>query len=542
MESAARRIIAIVLPNLLCELVSVSFGAPRIRSADASKHERKVRTPPPLAVLVVDEQPQEAIETNVTIDAVNPSAKKCGVRVGQTVVEARAFVGHLVVRELPRECVQARLGEIAEMTLSFGPTVSIEAPDTVWVDVTAAAHLAGGEEALLLELVARVRGLGHAANVAVSDGPRLAQAFARFGRMNVEGCLVVPRNETAFALGTLPLQALGLDGERAAWFGRLGVLTVRELKQIPRGATASRIGNDAGRVLDLAEGKDDSPLVMYSPPALPQEETIWDEPVSGIEPLLFVLRGLVSRLSARLEGRGEAVQALTLIVLHDRATARFEGVAKETVLYFEFASPLYRPEELTRVLSSRLGRLDFSAPSVGLRLEAKAITRALALQLALSRYAAGLGGTATKGPETLPVVLAELVADLGKEKVGVLRLENSHRPEKKSRLIAVDPMSKRTQPRPRTAEAQATPSRLLLRAVPVEGPLRRGTTLSLDHRLYTVERVEFDHRIASVEWWTGEPVTRDYLRIWLQGASGGLEVIAYVDRKNLTRRIQAICD
>src|SRR6185436_5150527 len=59
----------------------------------------------------------------------------------------------------------------------------------------------------------------------------------------------------------------------------------------------------------------------------------------------------------------------------------------------------------------------------------------LALQLSLSRYAAGLGGSSAKGSETLPVVAAELAADLGKDKVGLLQLEGSHKPESKSRLV-----------------------------------------------------------------------------------------------------------
>jgi protein ImuB len=360
-------------------------------------------------------------------------------------------------------------------------------------------------------------------------------------------------------MAELPVRAVAFDAELTAWLVRLGIHTVGDLARLPRAATASRLGGDSARLLDLAEGRDESPLVAYVPPAIPREETSWDDAVSGVEPLLFVLRGLVSRLGARLEGRGEAVQVLELVVLHDSAVARFEQVPRQTALRFELSTPLWRPEELFRVVASRLGRTELPASSVGLRLEAHAITRALALQLNLSRYGSGLGGSAGKGPETLPVLLAELSADLGKDKVGILKLEGSHRPERKSRLSsaseAILPSFRRDKMRREagssetpsaslreSAERREAPTRLLPRPIAFDAPLRTGVTVSVEHRLFSVERVRFEKRLDAVEWWTPEPVSRDYARVWLSGASGGLEALVYVDRNTGARMIQAFAD
>jgi protein ImuB len=563
--SPERRVVAIVVPKLLLELARASLAVPKVAS-EPSRGRARMKPVSPLGVLLVD-NPRKAVSPEEgpvappdapptgELAAVNDVAEGFGVRVGQTVAEAHAFVAKLVVREVTREQVLTRLGEIAEVALGFGPTVAIESPDTVWVDVTGAAHLAGGEGALALELAARVRALGHSVRIAVSKGPRLAQSFARWGRMSREGALVVPSEETAMRVATLPVRALPIDAERAAWLLSLGVVTFGDLIKLPRAATASRLSDDAGKVLDLAEGKDGFPLVAYVPKAIPQEENTWDDPVDGMEPLLFVLRGLVSRLGARLEGRGEAVQALALCLLHDRASARLSGVSPSTSLHFEFAAPLYRPEELFRVIASRLARTELSAPTVGMRLEARAITRALALQLPLSRYAAGLGGSSSKGPEILPVLLAELTADLGKDKVGILRLESSHRPERKARLAPVTPAllaapglrkaraKQVALPLPEQEEKKGrAPARLLPRPIPFAAPLRRGATLSVEHRLYTVGSIAFDRRLEAVEWWTGEPVSRDYLRVWLESAAGGLEALVYVERGTGKRMIQGFCD
>jgi protein ImuB len=540
-EPLARRVVAVALPELLVELAYPPPAKPQ-------------RAEVPTGVLLVDESSIEkpAPPANAVFAAVNEAAKRFGIRAGQTVAEAYAIVAHLSVREVSKGDVAARLGEIAEVAMGFGPTVSFEAPDTVWVDVTGAQHLAGGEEALVLELGARIRALGHVVRVAVSNGPLLARAFARWGRTNREGGLVVARHETAARIGELPVRALPIDAELSSWLVRLGMHTVSDLARLPRSATASRLGDDASRVLDLAEGRDETPLVAYVPPAMPKEETTWDAPVDGAQALLFVLRGLVSRLGARLEGRGEAVQALTLVLHHDKSVARLEGAPEATSLNFELASPLWRPEELFRVIASRLNRARLGAPTVGMTLEAHAVTRALALQLSLSRYAAGLGGSSAKGPETLPVVLAELAADLGKDKVGILRLEGSHKPEAKGRLVPVSPevLSRGAVKASRatfadevlSASLAHAPTRLLPRPMAIDSPLRAGAMLCVEHRLYSIERVAFDNRLESVEWWTERPVARDYVRLWLRGPSGGMEAIAYVDRKSGVRMLQGICD
>ena len=53
-----------------------------------------------------------------------------------------------------------------------------------------------------------------------------------------------------------------------------------------------------------------------------------------------------------------------------------------------------------------------------------------------------------------------------------------------------------------------------------------------------------ERRLAGIEWWAKTPlgVSRDYWRLWLQGASGGCEALAFVDRKTGQRYLQAIYD
>ncbi len=523
--------------------------------------------------MLVDEPSAEQSNAVTLLDAANSTARRFGVHAGQSIAEACALVSKLVVREVSRREVREALGRIAEMALAFGATVSIEAPDTVWVDITGAAHLAGGEEALASDLAERVRSMGHMVRVSVAKGPRLAQAFARWsephrvGMSRTEGgtedpaVTIVPSQSSKKRMAQLPIAALPVDRDCVSWLMRLGVQAIGDLVRLPRASAASRLGKNASAVLDLCEGHDTAPLVAYQPPVVPIEETNWEDPVDGSQPLLFALRGLVARLSARLEGRGEAVRALELVIVYDRSIAKLRGADESLRLHFELTSPLWQKDELWRVIASKLERTKLAAPSVSLRLEAPGITRALQLQLDLSRGAAGLGN-----PENLPVLLAELTSDIGRENVGIFRIVDTHRPEAKSVLSPALPSASRStssrgSKRMKTVAKglrkaaplpEDSPTRLLPHPVRLEAALHVGATVSVEHRLYTIARVDFDRRLDAVEWWKKQPLSRDYLRLWLEidssrepsgaDARHGFEATVYVDRETGARYLQAVAD
>jgi protein ImuB len=538
----ARRVVAVVLPALWCELVELE-PVPR------ASLERF-----PLGVVLGDPASTEEIAATSVLKAVNARAHRLGVRAGQTLAEARALVARLEVRRVAPAQLENGLGRVAEIACAFGATVALELPDTVWVDVTGGAHLFGGETALVAELGARVRALGHRARVAIANGPRLAQAFARFGDLDAEGSRVVPHDRTAREVLELPVRALPLPEETLTWFVRLGILTFADWKELPSSAVGLRLGAQAGVVLDLLAGRDDMPLTPYTPPRVLVEETSWDEPVTGSEPLGFALRGLVARLSARLVGRGEAAGEVRLTIFGDRGTARFRGVPDKQELRFVLAKPLSRESDLRRVIGSRLERVELGAPSLGLRLDATRMTEAVPRQLELESLISGVGSDAE---DELPLIVAELSADLGEDRVGLLHVVDSHRPELRSVLGPVFPAAnarselKKTRPplRPPLAvtKTQAAgapfgaPNRLFVTPVEFEAPLKVGATLGFDRHLYVIEALGFEARLEAVEWWS-HAISRDYVRLTLRGASGVIEALAFVDRETNRRYLQAILD
>ena len=526
---ASRRIGAVFLTHLACELA--------LHDGDANDS--------PLAVVDAKNEPRQGEEAELghVLFAVNDAAHKFGVRVGQTVAEARSCVANLTIRGLTNQALRQALGRVAEVALAFGPNVSIDTGDaskpidTVWVDLTGTAHLWGGEETAAFELSSRVRDLGHRVRTAIADGPRLARAACAFATASET---VVPAGGGKDMIRTLPLDALPLSRDRIVWLNRLGLWTVGDLVGLPARTLAGRLIDPSGtsdpwrESLELAWGRDNAPLVAYEPPRTPSESITWDDPVHSIEPLLFALRGLVGRLSARLEGRGEAAQSLELFTPYDRSIAKLRNIASSgggrPGLFFriELPSPLAKKSDLFRVLKSKLEKAILGAPVVGLSITAGQLTRAPRMQLFM-------GGDATiqNDPGAMAVLLAELSAEIGRDNVGVLECKPVHRPEARTQLVALDelgPSPKSDIAVPRAASDVEFPTRLLPKPLPLEIMPGHPPTVVIDNQLFTWAGSGRPIRFDRIEWWTPASMSRDYMRVWLTTGKKNIEAWVFTDR------------
>jgi len=503
-----QRILAIVLPHLLCELtmqrLQTGLPHPPDRHTPArhtpARHTVQRRPEPPRAIVWTDLAPADW-DSKTEIDAVNSVAYQLGVRPRQTIGQAHAIVEHLVLQALPRARVSSALQNIAEVALGFGSPVSFQVPDTVWVDVSGSSHLYESERVLALELSAQIQLLGHSVRMAIAGGPWLAQSFARYSYQDSclkdAGALLVEPQQTARLVGELPIISLPIGREAVTWFSRLGLLSIDDLRKLPRSTLAARLEGQVEKplgipiILDLIHGHDAGVLTPHRPEELPREELFWEDPLESVEPLLFALKGLASRLSARLEGRGQAAQELLLTIHHDRrilaltstsapastpeepserapldtlegnsaaastesglrraaalreGTLREESVQGTKTLTFQLASPLFHAEDLERVMRLRLQRQSLSAPHLGLSLQATSITEARCGQVNLSESQSWKSGLSTD-PRALTVLVAELAADIGAGAVGVLVAKDSHLLEKSSDLAPVRDASGQT--------------------------------------------------------------------------------------------------
>lgn len=616
-----RRVLCLVMPNLACELVLPQLQlAVRVARASAqnsrSNHARgrgaRQAAPkrlPALAVVITD-QPRD-LGPDDTLDAVNETARRHGITPGQSIAEARVRLSQLQVRAIPRLGLQQALERIAEAVSSFGITVAVQVPDTVCVDITGVPHLFGGEQALAQLAAAQVQALGHCVRAVVASGPVLAQAFARWGQFSspkqvssskqdasqgqggLEAVRCLDSVQLERELHALPIAALPLpegQDEIVTWLMRCGLYSVGDLQRLPQASLSARLGEHAKAVLDFIAGTDCTPLNPHRPAPVPSESFESEEGLRGVEPLLFVLKGLAARLGARLQGRGEAARSLNLRLSLDPSIAALNGVEAEVRCNFELPSPIHRPEEIERIVSARSKRLQLPAPVLVIELQASGITAAQVVQLDLTRVLSGAGNGALQGPETIGSLCAEIAADIGVERVGRLIEVPAHRPESKSVLRplsepkgqAPQVPSRERQRRNDRARARAAqrnfdellrernpelsksgtgastgeqmqerdpvlrlhPTRLFPAPLPLTARFEQGATLMLGATLYSVKEIQFERRLTGVEWWSGAPlgVSRDYWRLWLDSEQGGCEVLAFSDRNTGQRYIQALYD
>jgi protein ImuB len=600
--ASERRILAIVLPELLEELASQRlFRAPEARTPRV-----EFRTIP--RAVVLSDQPTSLLDPNARLDAVNAAARKLGVSTRHTLAQASARVGHLVLQALPPACVSQALQRVAEAALGFGAPVSFRAPDTIWVEVTGTRQLFGGERELALALKAHVEALGHAVRVAGAPGPWLAQSFARHADFDETGIILVEAARARDQSSSLPIGSLPISDESVAWFARLGLLNLADLRQLPRSALAARLDErGCERTLDLIDGRDDGVLAAYLPEVLPFEEQSWDFPLESVEPLLFVLKGLSSRLGSRLEGRGQAAHELLFTIRYDQRLAALhwreecwreegsrearEGHPPEALeLPFRLATPLSHAEDLERIVRTRLQKETLFAPASGVRLAVMAITEARQFQLSLGQHGAdagtGLGAMLSSDPRTLAVLMAELSADIGEGAVGLLETHDSHLLEKSSRfvpihqrmdeghapepagfrLVAGAPTHERSHfvvgaPTHECPDAIARRPTRLVTPIEFKAPLREKEIVVLDRRAFVIEALAFEERLEAVEWWAPAPVSRDYFRLWLtslsptssvlsaltasshlRGRSEGMEVLVYLNRDDGKKYVQGLYD
>jgi protein ImuB len=547
-----RRIVAVVLPQLACEIARRK----RVEPADGSR----APSGPIGVILEPDAAGPSALETAV-LDAVEDEARRYGVRPGQRVTEAAALLASLAVYRVTHGEIDAALGRVAEVALAFGPTAALQlratpagaprspwgdAPfDTVWLDITGSAHLAGGEEALLAELEERVGALGHRARLAIAGGPRLAQALARWapgvaGTPGSRGRYPIAPTAPEAAQGTLaplPLSALPIDPSVVSFFLRLGVFTVGDLARLPRASAAARLGPRAVETLELAAGRDAAPLLPYAPPREIVEETSFEDGVESTEALLFVLKGMAARAAVRLLSRGEACSRIEVAFPLDRSIARLRGgedAPVEAGFHVDLPAPLSDEADLLRTLRAKLERTDLPAPATAVRLKLAQIVPAPEVQLDLSRER-------TADPDSLPALLAELSAEIGADRVGLLAEEDAHRPEAKARLVPVelDGSAKKGSARKEQLSFPGAwsekkdpippPARLLPAPIPL-GKVTKGGVVAVggsprgpggEPLIFAIEKLELLMRLDNVEWWSKTPASRDYARAWL--ASGGDE-------------------
>ncbi|WP_258869726.1 Y-family DNA polymerase [Paracoccus thiocyanatus] len=115
------------------------------------------------------------------IHATNRAAEAAGTRIGARVVDSRAICPALRIEPAELEQDAARLARLAFWTRRWGPYSTPDGDDGIVLDTSGAAHLFGGEAAMLAQIQAGFARAGLTAGLALAPTRGAAWALARLG-------------------------------------------------------------------------------------------------------------------------------------------------------------------------------------------------------------------------------------------------------------------------------------------------------------------------------------------------------------------------
>ncbi len=448
--------------------------------------------------------------------AADAVAQALGLRLGMALAHAVAVVPGLRVLEAEPEADAAALHRLALWCHRFTPLAAPDPPDGLWLDITGAAHLFGGEAALADSLVSRLGRNGFMACAAVADTPGAAHGAARHGPG------VLPAGRHMEVCAHLPIAALRLPADLLAVLRRLGFDRVADLDCLPRSSLVRRFGPMVVLRLDQLAGRVREPIVPLAQVDALQHRVTFMEPLLTADALSTAITHLVMPLCGQMERAGQGARRLDL--LFERVDGAVQAVRIGT------ARPTRDARHLARLLDEHLEKVD-----PGLGIEAMRLVIPLAEPL---RWRQDGDALATFSADVSTLV-DRLSNRLGAERVYRAEPVESDVPERSVRRVpALAPSSGATWPGRGTV-----PLRLLNPPCPVDAvsllPDQPPVFFIWRSRRHRVRHADGPERIYG-EWWRRDAevaAVRDYFhvededgnRFWLfrQGdgvdpATGGL--------------------
>lgn len=403
-----------------------------------------------------------------------------GLRSGMPVAAALALAPGLRLRERDAAAETEALLGIAAWAMQCTPSVALDFPDLVLLEVSGSLKLFGS----LGEIEARLRhglaAMGYSARLAAAPTARAASWFARAGKH----CLIADAALLEGELCALPLSVLQCAEYEA--LSSIGAERIGDLLALPRDGMARRFGQGLLDALDQARGRLPDPRSAFVLPEkfcaaieLPAEAT-------QAEALLFAAKRLLAQLEGFLAARAAGTRRLLLCFAHRAAPA--------TRIELGMVSTCREAAHFALLLRERLQQTALAEPVRAIALEVHAIEP-------LEPSSRNLFSDTLREAGNWPRLIERLRSRLGAAAVQGIGVCADHRPERAS--VPLDRASAEPGAAQLALDFNLRPFWLLERPQALEEkesvPCHHGP-LKL---LAGPERIESG-------WWDGADVARDY--------------------------------
>ncbi len=459
--------------------------------------------------------------------ALTPAARAAGLREDMTATEARARCPEVVLEPLdPRGEADDR-DALLQALARFSDRLFPLSEDDLALHVEGTARRFGGEAGLCAVVRDFLAELGHASCAAVADEPLAARALARFGPNEA----LAPPGQAAEALAPLPLAALFPSAELALALDTLGLERVGQLARLDPASVAGRFGEEGVRLHRVARGlwAGGAAPPGWVEPEVVEARAVLGGPTTQLEPILFVLAGLLRQVAGALVRRDRAIVRLALRLVLEPGAGR--------TLRLRVGRPTRNPELLLRILRTRLHDLRVEAPVVEVLLEVEESVPVPVWQLGLMDR--------KEQAEPVQDLLARLVDALGEQALFCPEPVEDWCPERAWRAVPIDPSTAselalrppRRRARPRSGDRvdpvealeawerrvpRPRPTRLLARPQAIEIRLAAGAPVGvhLERGWERILAAEGPERLCGAWWSASQVFDRAYWVVRLAHGSG----------------------
>ncbi|MDO8433922.1 MAG: DNA polymerase Y family protein [Candidatus Binatus sp.] len=353
-----------------------------------------------------------SLAPHAELETVSVRARETGIRAGMTIAQARAVSSDLIVAHRSPAAESSAHSALLDAAESISPVVEGGAPGCVWLDLAGLHRIYNDENEIAAELVKQVRRVGMAAAIGIAANKDLAHLAAR-----CKGVRIIEAGREREFLDWIPLDMLALGkSERGddleLTLARWGMRRLGELARLNPDAVGTRLGRQGVELVRLARGGNQAPIVARRRAEFFSESIELDYGIENLEPLAFVMRPMLERLTERLAIRGLVAGDITLAfgMSGHRNFSRRIAIA---------ASSNDVRAILTLInLSLEAAPPEVAVESIRIDIEPR-VPRPAQTDMFIPPAPA---------PDKLQTTIARLTALCGPGNVGALSAENSHRP------------------------------------------------------------------------------------------------------------------
>lgn len=440
----------------------------------------------------------------VRLAAVNALAWANGLRPGLSLADARARCPNLRTVATNPEADDAFLKRLAHIATSVSPSVALEKPNGLALDITGCAHLFGGEAGLVQRLVRALRSDGISlCRHAIAPTADMARALARFAP---ESACIVDDNRL---VRTLPVAALECAHDDAIALKRAGLKTIGDIADRPSVMFTVRFSQAFTIKLGRILGEEDRRITPLRPPPPCRAEHRCAEAVISLDVIERLLAALASEVSEQLRARGEGGRVF------ENTFQRTDGAIRQ--IRVETSQPTRDAAVLMRLYRDRLDAIsDPLDPGFGFDLIRLDVLRSEPYderQIALDAH--------EENREKAAQLIDRLSAMFGRARITQLKPCDTHLPERAQTIVAAADaaMVPNCPPRQHAIQTSLEPRPLFL--YPHPHPIETDTSDAGEPSSFRWRRIA--HRIVhavgperiSDEWWRppSDFGTRDYYRV-----------------------------